>query len=295
MEQDIERSRSLNCMSKQRVITSGGREREKHEPCSEPSVVDEDAAANLVGTYVPCQDETACQLIEDTKLAQISEVATVTTADDKSWDSSLKDQTTYQVCSEQKQMTVLVNGTRYVGNISPTTSSICVRAEDCDEALTERGEILKLRNRCLLIQDREFRTRRSSARESKRAGFNSKPVVKLRAIDEGHATDDNSSVAEGGSGVDIVNKCEQQEVTCGDRRTEIESILKAKKILPRGCFRVRSRTRTTIRRTTAGVKKIGVYCHSSAPRVFAVIIQMYSSSASRYAMFKSNLSFKPGD
>ena len=58
-------------------------------------------------------------------------------------------------------MSILINGTHYVGSMSPTVSSVCGEAENSDEK-PEAGDLKspveetkKERNRRLLIQHRE--------------------------------------------------------------------------------------------------------------------------------------------
>ena len=78
------------------------------------------------------------------------------------------------------------------------------------------------------------------------------------------------------------------------RRKEVETILRRKFKL----FRVTVKTKRRFRkRVTQGRVKRTRWCgrYNTARLRVAGIIMLYSSSASRHAMFRSNRRFKPGD
>ena len=78
-----------------------------------------------------------------------------------------------------------------------------------------------------------------------------------------------------------------------NRKWGVGQILKKRTTGYRHASRVKSRTNSKEDRVL--VQKTGVIQRSYLPVVFHKIIRLYSSSAFRYAMFRSNRRYKPGD
>ena len=191
-----------------------------------------------------------------------------------------------------REFSVVVNGTLYTGAESATNSSFCgddsISSEDSDF----EGETMKDRNRRLLTQERKSQSLKR-VRRSKQSGKHAKHSPSLMVIKEeanGSDEEDCKSEAEISSAVNLSN----QEETIEDVRSrEIVSMLKKRTVKCRHGTRVRSRIKTKKNRSL--VKLTSVVGRSFLPVVFSKIIRLYSCSAFRYAMFRSNRRYKPGD
>ena len=151
---------------------------------------------------------------------------------------------------------------------------------------------MKDRNRRLLTQERKSQSLKR-VRRSKQSGKHAKHSPRLMVIKEeanGSDEEDCKSEAEISSAVNLSNQEETIE-DVGSR--EIVSMLKKRTVKCRHGTRVRSRIKTKKNRSL--VKLTSVVGRSSLPVIFSKIIRLYSCSAFRYAMFRSNRRYKPGD
>ena len=85
-------------------------------------------------------------------------------------------------------------------------------------------------------------------------------------------------------------------VRCG----EVDRFLRRKFRLSCGTGRIRRRIRKRIRKvkrvSQESIKRVRWFGrYNTAGQIFAYIIGIYSCSANRYVMFRSNRRFKPGD
>ena len=88
------------------------------------------------------------------------------------------------------------------------------------------------------------------------------------------------------------NKSEKEEMNSDDTLRQIRQIIQRK------AKRSKKKTRQTqkkIKNITPPVNRIKVIYLREAMRIFTKVIRLYSSSAFRYAMFRSNRRYKPGD
>ena len=183
--------------------------------------------------------------------------------------------------------TMVVNGTRYVGNSRPMRNSSFLRIADAKEDSSELiGETTKERNRRLLIQERTFQAGRKKVKKRKRSVRHAKQVQTLFTVKE------DSSVEKRSIAIDVTE--EEESVTC-DCSREAEIILRRKVRLFSNTKRVRRSQRKKIKVREPSVRGMMLGHWRLATREFSYIIRLYSCSAVRYAMFRSNRRFKPGD
>ena len=188
---------------------------------------------------------------------------------------------------ENLNWTSVVNGTRYVGNFRPTGNSSFPEIADAKEDSSELiGETTKERNRRLLIQERIFQAGRKKVKKTKRSVRNSNQVQTLQTIDE-DTWFEGRSIA-----TDVTEEEESMSCVC---LREAEIVLREKGRLLRNTKRVRRRQRKKMKVRGSSVRGMMVGYWRLAKREFSYIIQLYASSAVRYARFPSNRRFKPGD
>ena len=154
---------------------------------------------------------------------------------------------------------------------------------------------MKERNRRLLTQERLILARLDKTRRSRRASKRSKQVEMLRAIKEDRLPVKGDRCKTGGGGVSEYDGAVMDDSTSHARRREVETILWRKFRLSGGTRRTRRRFRKRVNqgRRVERVRWFG-RCNAAGLTV-ADIIRLYSCSASRYAKFRSNRRFKPGD
>ena len=95
------------------------------------------------------------------------------------------------------------------------------------------------------------------------------------------------------SGAPILSK--QEGTMDGAKCQEIVRMLKKRTIKYRHGTRGKSRTKTKKNRSLGKVIRVVGRSFLLVPVVFSEIIRLYSSSAFRYVMFRSNRRYKPGD
>ena len=219
------------------------------------------------------------------------------------WDKSKDDDTattatdssTWSSSWVSNEMYLLINGTRYVGSKSPTVSSVCAEAENSDEK-PESGdrkspveETKKERNRRLLIQHRESVARAQKLNRENCLLSTSDHTGELNTIKEDECSDD-SAVETLGPDLDDLDKLKENE-----RRMEIHFFLERKF----GSFvRVRRRLRRRRCKPAKNSPPANILrfdCWSEVVLSVAYVLLLFSSSAARYAMFRSLRRFKPED
>jgi len=211
---------------------------------------------------------------------------TATTATDSStWSSSWV----------SNEMSILINGTHYVGSMSPTVSSVCAEAENSDEK-PEAGylkspveETKKERNRRLLIQHRESMARARKPNRENCLLATDNQTSALNTIKEDECSDGGTVE------VSVPDLDELDELKDNERRIEIQLFLERKF----GLFdRVRRRLRRMPRKPAKNSPPANVLrfdCWSDVVLSVAYVILLFPSSAVRYATFRSLRRFKPGD
>ena len=138
-----------------------------------------------------------------------------------------------------------------------------------------------------MLQDRTFRAGRGKIKNTKRSSRCSGHAQKLQTVEEVGRSDEGTIGPE-------ETIAENNSTDC-DRLREVESILRRKFKGPSNSRSVKHLNQRkikvkgpSVRGTKSGVWRLVV-------REFSYVIQLYSCSAVRYAMFPSNRRFKPGD
>jgi len=147
----------------------------------------------------------------------------------------------------------------------------------------------------VLIQDRLNQARLDKTIRSRCASKCSRQVEMLRTIKEERLPVKGDRCKSGGGGVRDDDGAIMGNSTSCERRREVVTILRRKFRLAGGTRRTRRRFRKQANqgRIVVRVRWFGWYI--TAGQTVADIIMLYSCSASRYAMFRSNRRFKPGD
>lgn len=236
-------------------------------------------------TCEPKQKESGLKLESDFKFPR--DDATDATAEVS--DSSVSDSTSCGGVDGVKKWSTVVNGIHFVGiDRSGGSPPLCDEVED-SEVSQPHEETKKERHKRLLTLDRESKTRDTKVKRIPRQRNHHFSPVKLPPIKEEKAT---------GASEDL---CEtlvipgQEGVAAIDRRREVELILIRKFKLSGRVMRDKRRVRRKVAKVTPFHKLIGLDCWDNVVRRFAYAIRLYSCSAARYAMFRSNRSLKPGD
>ena len=186
-----------------------------------------------------------------------------------------------------------VNGTHYVGNVSPSVSSVSVEAAINDEMSESENcslpaeETMKERNRRLLMQHRELKVRAQNYKEID--AHKELPTIKEDDLSE---YDDD---ARGDVLVDTSTQTEHDASTEDFVRRDVLLFLERKF---RSSCRVKNevrkrRSEPTMNRSPANILRFGYW--SEGVLSVACVTLLYSSPAARYAMFRSLRRFKPGD
>ena len=190
-------------------------------------------------------------------------------------------------------MSFHVNGTHYVGNISPSVSSVSVEAAINDEMSVSENcslpaeETMKERNRRLLMQHRELKVR---ARNYKEIDAD----MELPTIEEDDLSEDCEDTR-GDVSVDPSTLTEHDASTEDVMRRDVLLFLERKFRSSCGIRKeVRKRgSEPTINRSPANILRFGYW--SEGVQSVACVMLLYSSPTARYAMFRSLRRFKPGD
>ena len=185
-----------------------------------------------------------------------------------------------------------VNGTRYVGHSRPTGNSsflnIADGKEDCSELLVETT---KERNRRLLVQERISQAGREKVKKTRRSVRHSNQIQTLLTVEEDGSVEGSS--VEGRSVV--IDVAEEKKPTICDGLREVKLVLRTKVRWSRITKNVRCSQRKKIKARRLSIRGAIVGHWKLATREFSYIIRLFSCSAMRYATFRSNRRFKPGD
>ena len=114
----------------------------------------------------------------------------------------------------------------------------------------------------------------------------------MQVIKEEDARDENYLSKLEVSPITRANKSEKEELNSDDTLRQIRQIIKRK------AKRSKKKTRQTqkkIKNITPPVNQIKFIYLSEGMIIFTKVIRLYPSSAFRYAMFRSNRRYKPGD
>lgn len=186
-------------------------------------------------------------------------------------------------------MSSLISDTLYVGSMSPTVSSVCVEAESSNEAL-EAGdntspveETKKEQNRRLLIQHRESKARAQKLKREKCLHETDEHTTELPTIKEEERSDESSDSSRGDKVID------------DERRNEVQFFLNRKFIAFGGVRRGLRRVQRKPVKNSPPANVLRFDCWNEVVLSVAYVILLFSSSAARYAMFRSLKSFEPGD
>ena len=197
------------------------------------------------------------------------------------------------------QVSIVLNGTRYVGNICSEVSSLQEDVEDSDDepiastvaGNTSRGETVKEQSRRLLIQYRNSQAFTSKAKRSKRL------MMRPRTIKEEPCIDDRSLTVRVDT-VEPLSVVPLDDPTDDDRRRVIQIILHRKfkpSCRKRSDASRKHKKSEAVSKVVSSGSFIGLEWWNYVVRIFAYTVRLYSCSTVRYAMFRSNRSFKPGD
>jgi len=193
---------------------------------------------------------------------------------------------------ESLDWTAVVNGTRYVGNSRLAGNSSFPGIADAKEDSSElTGETTKERNRRLLAQERISQAGREKVKKTRRSVRHSNQLQTLLTVEEDGSVEGSS--VEGRSVVIDVAE-EKKPTICGDLR-EVKLVLRRKVRWSRITKNVRCSQRKKIKARRLSIRGAIVGHWKLATREFSYIIRLFSCSAMRYATFRSNRRFKPGD
>ena len=197
------------------------------------------------------------------------------------------------ICGCKTRWSMVVNGVQYFGCTKPKGSLSFGNAGTDEDTLLTHMESVKERNRRLLLQDRIVQAGRKKVRSAaKRLETFSNHPQKLQTVEE------EKNLGERGDSPD--DSFVESDLVSHDQLREVEIIMRKKF---RGKRTKKSnRVGRVVRQTCCGntvrtKPRVEITLGSWAGPSWPVenIIRLYSCSASRYAMFKSNRRFKPGD
>ena len=181
----------------------------------------------------------------------------------------------------------VVNGVRYFGNAMFQGASSFGTADASEDTSEEREETTKERNRRLLMQDRSIQAGQKKAKRSKRSSRNFTQARKMQTVVE----EDSS----GESGITVDNTPRENNAPSCARLKEVKAILRSKGRLSVKTGRVRRQHRRKIKVRGSFARGALFEFRRLATQYFSRIVTRYSCSAVRYARFRSNRRFKPGD
>ena len=192
---------------------------------------------------------------------------------------------------------MIVNGTRCIGHARPGGNSSLGMEKNCSKQLVIRNETMKERNRRLLSQHRKSHVSSKKPKKSKEAGKHLKCEKELQGIKEEVMTFDAERCAFGGDRGALESELQQKrDDVIGDGRRRAELVLREKfKGLTGRTWRGRRPHRRKIKVKRLSVRRTTPGFWRPAAGEFLYIVKLYSCSAVRYARFRSNRRFKPGD
>ena len=229
---------------------------------------------------------TAEILIGDVDLVKKEEDCTVTTI------AESLDEISSCESSTRKEFSVVVNGTIYTGIKSSSDDSSCDATVNANEVSAIEGETLKDRNRRLLIQERESRGRKK-IRSSKESVKHPRPSPILSTIKEEDGCNIEECILLEAESDRAAELSIQDDTTANNRNWEIERMLQQRIVKRRQTSRPCGQSKSKKNRSM--VKRRALAEQMRLPGLVSKIIRLYSSSAGRYAMFRSNRRYKPGD
>jgi len=278
LDQDIERCKYSDRKSKKHDVTDIERERGITE------------LAQCVGKSSLCDEG-----ISSTEKECDGTDATV----EESLDLSSNEGPSIQSECEPNQIAIVLNGTRYVGNICSAGSSVRCEVEDSEDeprasaeaGNTSRGETRKEQSRRLLVQHRKIQALIAKPKRSKRR------TMQLCTIKEEPCIDVGSQKVRADT-VEPLNVASRDDSADDDRRRAIQLSLHRR--FKSSCRKRSDASRKqgqseALSKVASSGSFIGLEWWNYVVRIFAYTIRLYSCSAVRYAMFRSNRSFKPGD
>ena len=204
-------------------------------------------------------------------------------------DSSVSDSASCGCVDGIKKWSMVVNGIHFIGfDRSGGTPPLCDKVGD-SEVFQPHEETKKERHKRLLTLYRESKTRDTKGKRIPRQRNHHFSPIKLPPIKEEKATGATKDPGE------TLVVSGQEGVAAINRRREVGLILIRKFKLSGQVMRDKRRVRRKVAKVTPPQKLIGLDCWDDVVRIFAYAIRLYSCSAARYAMFRSNRSLKPGD
>ena len=155
-----------------------------------------------------------------------------------------------------------------------------------------KGETLKDRNRRLLIQERDSQ-RGKRIRPAKKSSKLPRPPSRMSTIKEGDSCNVEECVLLEAKSVCAAQLSKQEDTTDNNKSWEIERVMKQRAVTRRQTWRPCGHSKSKKNRSM--VNKGALAGQIMLPGLLSKIIRLYSSSAVRYAMFRSNRRYKPGD
>ena len=141
-----------------------------------------------------------------------------------------------------------------------------------------------------MTQHRESKAHQTKAKTIPRPRKCHRLPRKLQPIKEEEAT--------GATDVDVgvtLDASGRDDVTASDRRREVELILHRKFKSSERVRKDKGRMQRTAAKVTLPRRVFAPNCWNYVVRTFVCVIRLYSCSAAKYTMFRSNRSLKPGD
>ena len=205
------------------------------------------------------------------------------------------------VCSDEVHLnldnrwSMVVNGTTYIGNARPGGNSLFGMEKDCSGDSPIHHATNKERNRRLLSEYRKSHTNLPKSKKLKQAGKHLNCKKELQIIREENVTAEAMKDSVEGDGSVSGNNMNRKDSTEDERRQQVVRILKKRTKLSQRAGRVRKQNGCG---STEKIRpRVEITFGSWAIESWPVenIIRLYSCSACRYGMFKSNRRYKPGD
>ena len=192
----------------------------------------------------------------------------------------------------RKEWSIVLNNTRYIGSERPKGNSSFIVTDEIKDDYATNNETKKERNRRLLLQHQESYKRPVKGRKFKYTNNSLRHEKILREIKEEDAIDDkHQNKLELSLGTQA-NMSDKEERNSEDILRQIKQILNRKVKISK---KKKRQFQNKIKNITPPVNRIKFVYLSEALRIFMNVIRLYSSSAFRYAMFRSNRRYKPGD
>jgi len=192
----------------------------------------------------------------------------------------------------RKEWSIVVNNTRYICSERPEGKSSFVVTDEIRDDCEVQYETTKERNTRLLLQHQKSYVHPAKGKRYKHPTNSLRREKRMQVIKEEDARDENYLSKLEVSPITRANKSEKEELNSDD------TLRRIRKIIRRKARRLKKKTRQSqrkIKNITPPVNRIKFIYLREAMRIFTKVIRLYSSSAFRYAMFRSNRRYKPGD